>query len=200
MGLFKNLLKPNLKKQEKGDKNTVESKFMPQRTPPTDEYFMTNFKNNGGKFLYCSNQSEVLSTFNNILKENHWEYSEVCCFDDKLKKMFGGSEAHYSSNGEVPCFLTTCEYLIANTGALLISSKQIKEKKLKDLPHNFIVLARTSQLADTIGEGLRGIKANNQIIPTNITTIKTFEDKQESDFMSYGSTSKNLYLLLLEDL
>jgi hypothetical protein len=30
--------------------------------------------------------------------------------------------------------------------------------------------------------------------------MKTFEGKVESDFMSYGSPSKNLYLLLLEDL
>ena len=62
-------------------------------------------------------------------------------------------------------------------------------------------MAATSQLVDTIGEGLRGIKSKSKNkIPSNITTIKTFEDKQESDFMSYGSTSKNVYLLLLEDL
>lgn len=201
MGLLKKLLKPNLKEnQEKGDKDTTASKFMPEQKPPTDEYFMENFKNNGGKFLYCGDQSEVLSNFDNILKENNWEHKEVCCFDENLKKIFSESNLDCSTNGGAPCFLTTCEYLIANTGALLISSNQIREKKLKELPANFIVVAKTSQLTDTIGEGLRGIKINQQKIPTNITTIKTFEDGQESDFMSYGSTSKNLYLLLLEDL
>lgn len=200
MGLFKRFLKPILKnKQEKGTKDTEESKFMPEQKLPTDENFMGNFKKNGGKFLYCSDQTEILSTFDRILKENHWDYNQVFCFKDNLKNMFGGS-SHYSTSSTVPCFLTTCEYLIADTGALLISSNQIGEKKLKELPSNFIVFATTSQLIDTIGEGLRGIKSHQQKIPSNITTIKTFEDNQESDFMSYGSTSKNLYLLLLEDL
>jgi hypothetical protein len=37
-------------------------------------------------------------------------------------------------------------------------------------------------------------------IPSNITTIQDFESNKEKDFMSYGSSTKNLYLLLLEDL
>jgi hypothetical protein len=36
--------------------------------------------------------------------------------------------------------------------------------------------------------------------PTNITTIKYFEKVKEEDFLHYGSSAKNLYLLLLEDL
>ena len=38
------------------------------------------------------------------------------------------------------------------------------------------------------------------IDPTNITTIKYFEEVKEQDFLHYGSCHKNLYLLLLEDL
>ena len=37
-------------------------------------------------------------------------------------------------------------------------------------------------------------------IPTNITTIKHFKATEDDNFLSYGSSSKNLYLLLLEDL
>ena len=54
---------------------------------------------------------------------------------------------------------TTCESLIANDGSLLISSNQIAEKKLVELPENFIVFATTSQFVNTISEGLQGIKA-----------------------------------------
>ena len=47
----------------------------------------------------------------------------------------------------------------------------------------------------------RKIKNKNaNKIPTNITTIKCFNLDKEKDFMSYGSSSKNVYLLLLEDL
>ena len=76
------------------------------------------------------------------------------------------------------------------------------KKKLKELPDSFIIFATTSQFTETISEGLRGIKGkNSERIPTNITTIKHFKTSStEQDFLSYGSSSKNLYLLLLEDL
>ena len=80
---------------------------------------------------------------------------------------------------------------------------QIKflKKKLNELPLNFIVFATTSQITENIGEGLRGIKSKNKdAIPTNITTIKHFKSDEDHDFLSYGSSAKNLYLLLLEDL
>lgn len=197
MGLFKNILKPNFK-QEKDRSEPVTSKFMPEEKPPTDEFFMKNFKENGGKFLYCENQEEILSTFGEILNENAWE--QACCFDENLKSLFSKYKLDYTTKGDVPVFLSNCEYLIANIGGLLFSSNQIKEKKLYELPQNFIILATTSQLINTIGEGLRGIKSKQQKIPTNITTIKNFGEESGNHFLNYGSTSKNLYLLLLEDL
>ena len=39
----------------------------------------------------------------------------------------------------------------------------------------------------------------SKYIPTNITTIKNFNViKGDKDFLSYGTSSKNLYLILLE--
>ncbi|MEO2058904.1 MULTISPECIES: LUD domain-containing protein [Mesonia] len=202
MSLFRKLFSSKSKSDKEEDqKDDARSKYMPEPELPTDENFVYHFKNNGGKFLYCQDQNEVKQVFGQILDENDWKNAECCCFDDNLKQTFKDFNLDFTFNGEASFFLSTCEYLIANTGALLISSNQIKEKKLAEIPHNFVILAATSQLVDTIGEGLRGIKSKSKNkIPSNITTIKTFEDKQESDFMSYGSTSKNVYLLLLEDL
>ena len=75
------------------------------------------------------------------------------------------------------------------------------EKTGGKLPSNFVIFATTSQLVESISEGLRIIKnKSKQYIPSNITTIQDFENNKEKDFMSYGSSTKNLYLLLLEDL
>ena len=177
-------------------------KFMPEIQLPTDEKFTINFKKNGGKFLYCETMEEVMECFQNILTENAWSNTDVCCIDENLSAKFRtfqiGSRKHcYGTN----LLLTRCENLVADNGSILFSSNQIKESKLHDLPDNFIVFATTSQLIDNLGEGLHGIKSKNKAqIPTNITTIKHFDRQEEKDFLSYGSTSKNLYLLLLEDL
>ncbi|UZO80560.1 lactate utilization protein [Aquimarina sp. ERC-38] len=176
------------------------SKYMPEINLPVDESFMINFKRNGGKFLYCDTQEELLDSFDKILLENDWYESQCCCFDIALEHKFSGFNLQFvKSKGSF--FFATCEYLIADSGSILVSSNQLREKKLTELPDNFVIMAGTSQLVTTIGEGLKGIKEKNkESIPSNITTIKNFEPQKEKDFMSYGSSSKNLYLLLLEDL
>ena len=148
------------------------------------------------------NLNEIYKNLEHILEENGWEEEQVLLLDSELEDRFKNSHLLPTRKiSESTYFLTTCENLIANDGSLLISSKQIYEKRLPELPFNFIVFATTSQIVDTIGEGLRGIKSKNrQKIPTNITTIKHFKSGDEKDFLSYGSSAKNLYLLLLEDL
>src|SRR5690606_9171215 len=92
--------------------------------------------------------------------------------------------------------------LIAHNGSILVCSHQIREKKLNELPTNMIVFATTSQLVDSISGAMKVIKEKyRKDIPNNITTLKHFESSPESqdDFLSYGSASKNVYLLLLED-
>lgn len=200
MSLFKRLLNPKFKSEDKAKKSD-RSKYFPESKLPTDEKFTYNFNKNGGKFIYCENMDEVLEAFDNILLENNWYEHEVLCFNDQLIKRFDGFNLSFVKKPRSTFFLTTCEALVADKGSILVCSKQIKEKKLKELPVNFVVFATTSQLIDTISEGMRNIKNKSQKqIPSNITTIQDFESDKEKDFMSYGSSTKNLYLLLLEDL
>ncbi|MGC6429974.1 MAG: LUD domain-containing protein [Jejuia sp.] len=191
-------------KQQSGKeiKSDDRGKYMPELKLPIDEKFTINFKANGGKFLYCDDLNEVYSNFNNIITENSWEEKQALVIDDNLSKKFKSLNFPITKkSGTASYFLTTCENLIATDGSLLICSNQIAAKKLTDLPVNFVVYATTSQIVDTIGEGLQGIKSKNRKkIPSNITTIKHFKSDDEKDFLSYGSSSKNLYLLLLEDL
>lgn len=192
---LKNTPEENIKSEQRG-------KYMPEIKLPIDEQFTINFKENGGKFLYCEDMQEIKSSLKSILKENNWENDKVMLFDSRLAELFKDSELNSTKRiSESSFFFSTCEYLISDDGSLLISSNQIAEKKLKELPDNFVIYATTSQFVQTIGEGLRGIKGKNkEKIPTNITTIKHFKTIEDKDFLTYGSSSKNLYLLLLEDL
>jgi hypothetical protein len=200
MSIFKRLL--GLKDKKSEQKKSGTSKFMPVEKPPIDDLFMMNFKKNGGKFIYCEDKSELLHYFNSILEENDWNTKEFYSHDvDRDKAYLKDTNLNLTSNTSSEVLIANCEYLIANNGSLLVCSKQIGEGKLSELPHNFIVYASTSQLLESLGEGLQLIKKKyHSKIPASITTLKTFEEKSDSDFLSYGSTQKNLYLLLLEDL
>lgn len=202
MSLFRKIFGQKSEDSHESIQNEGRSKYMPEVKLPIDERFTINFKANGGKFLYSIDDQEVQDNLRHILKENDWEDKTALLLDDRLSEKFRSFQIPKSFNPEHSTyFLSTCEFLIANDGSLLISSNQIAEKKLKELPSNFIIFATTSQMVETISEGLKGIKNKNRDrIPSNITTIKHFKTCDDKDFLSYGSSSKNLYLLLLEDL
>jgi len=168
---------------------------------PIDEQFTHNFKKNGGKFLYCENVAELNEQFENILEENDWFESEAMCLEPRLFKMLEENNIKYQ-NVTVPRFLfASCENLIAEDGSILFSSIQIKQNKPNQLPDNIVLIATTSQIILSKSDGLREIKKRYTTdYPTNITSIKYFEKVKEEDFLHYGSSPKNLYFLLLEDL
>ncbi|AJR02430.1 LUD domain-containing protein [Siansivirga zeaxanthinifaciens] len=202
MSLFRKIFGSKNDDSKEELKSTDRGKYMPEIKLPIDERFTINFKANGGKFLYCENLNEVFENLENILIENQWDNKKGYIIDTNLKEKFKNSNfTPTQSIAESSFFLTTCENLIASDGSLFICSNQIFEKKLPELPENFIVFSTTSQIVESISEGLRGINRNNkQKIPTNITTIKHFKSNDDNNFLKYGSSLKNLYLLLLEDL
>lgn len=202
MNLFRKIFSAKSKEEKKIPEDEERDKYLPKKELPVDELFTVNFNQNGGKFLYSESLEEAQEFLQKILEENNWKDKTALILNSKLKQKFKNFEWQTTKNINDGYFLfTTCEYLIANDGSLLISSNQIAEKKLKELPKNFIVFASTSQIVQTIGQGLQGIKVKNKKkIPSNITTIKHFKIDDEANFMNYGSSTKNLYLLLLEDL
>lgn len=202
MGLFDKLFGGG----KKVSKETVETRgvHMPDLNIPVDEKFTIHFKKNGGKFLYCDSFEEISEALKNIVQENNWQEHPFFAMDSRLKERFSKEGISYTSkNKDSEVFFTTCEHLIAQNGSILVCSNQLNEKKLHELPANVIVFATTSQLVESIGEGLKTIKKKyGHSIPANITTLKHFQatDQNSDDFLTYGSSSKNLYLLLLEDL
>jgi hypothetical protein len=165
-----------------------------------DELFTLNFKKNGGKFLYCENLTEVKNHFEDILEENDWFESNVVCFETKLFSMLDENKLNYKDIENPKFLFCSCENLIAEEGAVLFSSNQIKQNKPQELPANIIIFATTSQIVLSKGDGLQQIKKRyEKNFPSNITTFKYFEKAKEEDFLHYGSVAKNLYLLLLED-
>lgn len=200
--IFRKLFRNSGEETDNDNKNDVTSPYAPEISLPIDVQFTSNFKENGGKFIYCENLNEVSENFENILAENDWFEKESLCFNPIFFKLL--KENRLSPNSTIEnaiFFITNCESLVADEGSILFSSNQLQQYKPNELPTNMIVFATTSQIAGNKGEGLRRIKKQQtQNYPTNITTIKYFEEVKEQDFLHYGRCHKNLYLLLLEDL
>jgi len=198
MNLFKKLF--NSRREESYVDCLVPS--MDTENLSIDDIFVHNFIKKGGRFLYCSSDEELSMNLLNIFNENQWQ--NALCIDKKLQKFLNiiGKTATTKIVDNIP-FLTGCEHLISDNGSVLFSSNQVQQRKICNLPSNFIVIAKTSQLVRTTSEGLMGIRKNyKKDFPTNISSIKDYmPSRANEDFLSYGnSNSRSLYLLLLEDL
>ena len=193
------------KKEDETKEKELDYKYLPKKDEYIEERFTKNFSENGGKFLYASTSEECNDFFQKILDENNWNKKTILCFKKNLINdffddiNFETNKTNLNSN----LLITGCEFLVAKDGSILVSAHQIKSYKIKDIPVNIIVLAKTSQLSETVSKGLEGIRikySNN--LPSNITSIKNFncEENEKLNFLTYGTSSKNLYLILLEDL
>ncbi|MEE2616624.1 MAG: LUD domain-containing protein [Bacteroidota bacterium] len=199
MNFFNNLFKGNSSRNKsKEDQEREQSKFMPKVKVAIEERFIINFIDNGGKFLYSENYNELNENLSLILKENNWVKEDLLITNNKIKSNYKLPNSIKVNQENSKCFVTDCENLIADDGSILISSNQIEEKNLSDFPSNLIILSETTKFKNSIGEGLAEIKSKSKKIPSNITTIKNFQISQEKDFLSYGTSAKNLYLILLE--
>ena len=195
----------NKKNEDEIKDEELDYKYLPKKDEYIEERFTKNFSENGGKFLYASSREECNEFFHKILDENNWNKKTILCLKKNLINDFFDdinfdiNKTNLNSN----LLITGCEFLVAKDGSILVSAHQIKSYKIKDIPINIIVLAKTSQLSETVSKGLEGIRikySNN--LPSNITSIKNFncEENEKLNFLTYGTSSKNLYLILLEDL
>ena len=145
MSLFRKFFGSKSKRSEEELKSDDRGRYMPEIKLPIDERFTINFKANGGKFLYCENLNEALENLGHIIEENEWSEEQVLILDSNLDDKFKSCDLLSTKNINTSTFfLTTCENLIANDGSLLISSKQIFEKKLPELPFNVVVFASST--------------------------------------------------------
>ena len=202
--LFRSFFKSK-KSSTQEEESEIEYKYLPKKDELVEEKFTLNFISNGGKYLYAIDSDECEQYFNEILKENNWEEKSMLCFKKDFTKNFipNNKIKFNKSNLNSNLFITDCEFLVAKDGSILVSAKQIQSYKSNDLPNNIIVMAKTSQLSETLSKGLEGIRikySNN--LPSNMTSIKNFNKNEGEDlnFLTYGSSAKNLYLILLEDL
>ena len=185
-------------KKDSREEIKSESPFMPEKKDPVEISFAHNFIKRGGRFLFSESDSDYKNYFNKILDENQWKKSDIFTLDNNIAKDFNVDDnSDLSILKNKKAVFINCEFLIANTGGILISSNQIKNLKLVQLPENIIVKAQTNQFVRDVSDGMSKLKAfYSKNLPVNITTLNAKSIEKETDFLFYGNNSKNIYLLL----
>lgn len=163
--------------------------------------FAKNFTEAGGKFIYIDKGDSVIDTFTKIKEENQWDKNNVKCLSPSLSKNLGINKTNdIAENDDLKALVIECEYLLSNSGRMLISSNQIKNNKLDSLPDILIVIATSNQFVGDVSEGMTRLKSKySKKFPTNITTINVRNKFIEDDFLSYGNSAKDIYLIISDE-
>ena len=189
----------NFFKSKKNDESeNVESSH--QNIGSIDLIFAENFTKSGGRFIFIDEINSTKEVFEKIFEENQWDSENVCSLNANVAKNLEIKSIRKVDNENVRALVTECEFLISNTGRILICNKQIKSNKIEDLPSVLIVLAKSNQFVSDVSEGMTMLKNKYKgNFPTNITTLNVKNKLNEDNFLTYGNSAKDIYLILSDD-
>jgi L-lactate dehydrogenase complex protein LldG len=138
-----------------------------------------------------------------IIQENRIE--SIFCKSPELIGIMDMAKIPYKSHEDdflaARAGLTTCEYLIARLGSIMISSKQAAGRRLVVYPDFHFVYATTDQLVPDLQEALTGIKERyGNTLPSMISVIsgpsRTADIEKTLVMGAHGP--KELYVFLVE--
>ena len=124
---------------------------------PVDEAFAEAFIALGGKFIYCASEPELFEALHALADDREW--TETLCADPLLlEKLHRGglSFVRPASGGteRADACITGCEYLVARTGSVVLSSALPGGRIAPVYYPVHIIVARPGQLVEDLGDGL----------------------------------------------
>lgn len=144
--------------------------FHPLAQEPEIE-FAEQFTKLQGKFIYCINRQELSFQLNSLIKKQDWK--KVYCLEQDLLGPLAdqlGDRLLTSDLAGCDVSITGCEYLVARTGSIVMSTAQAGGRTASVYAPVHICIAFTSQLVYDIKDALQGAKekyGNN--LPSLIT-------------------------------
>ena len=142
--------------------------------PATDDLevlFAQNFTQLQGRFSFCENEKELASQLNMLFIRREWK--ALYCREEELKQNLqqaGFSAATASDVQNCDASITGCEYLVARTGSMIMSSAQQSGRTVSVYAPVHICIAYTDQLVYDAEEALRLLKEEyGEQLPSMIT-------------------------------
>jgi L-lactate dehydrogenase complex protein LldG len=165
--------------------------------------FAEQFTKLQGKFIYCINQQELAFQLSSLVKKQDWQ--KVFCVEDKLIASVSSQiEDRIVKTDLADCdvSITGCEYLVARTGTIVMSSSQTSGRTTSVYAPIHICIAFTNQLVYDLKDALQAAKnkyGNN--LPSLITfaTGPSRTADIEKTLVVGVHGPKEVYLFLVEE-
>jgi L-lactate dehydrogenase complex protein LldG len=158
----------------------------------------------GGKFVYCDNKDEFVGTLKSFILEKNWGliYSQDIVIREILQE--GGIPV--ASPGfpltDARIGLARCEFLIAGSGSVMVSSKLNPGRQIACFPEIHLVLAYSSQLVQDLKQALSGLKQRYKDNFPSMVTVITGPSRStdiENTMIMGAHGPKELYVFMIDD-
>lgn len=126
-----------------------------------EETFATEFIKLGGKFVFCENEQELMYAILALYDDQEWH--QLLCAEPRLLKLCHNNKMDFVLPADphlagADACITDCEFLVARTGSILLSSRQHMGRIAPVYYPVHIVVAYASQLVYDTTEALDGMK------------------------------------------
>ncbi|HMK25035.1 MAG TPA: lactate utilization protein [Chitinophagaceae bacterium] len=121
--------------------------------------FAEQFTQLQGKFIFCINQQELAFQLSSLVKKQNWE--KLFCVEDKLIAAVSSQISdRIIKTGLAGCdaSITGCEWLVARTGTIVMSSAQTSGRTASVYAPIHICIAFTNQLVYDLKDALQAAK------------------------------------------
>jgi L-lactate dehydrogenase complex protein LldG len=148
----------------------TESVFLPSQQELELE-FAENFTGLQGRFSFCENSTELAQQLQQLILGREWK--QLYCREDLLKASLlqSGLQAPLDAADLDHCdaSITGCEWLVARTGSMVLSSAQQHGRTASVYAPVHICIAYTDQLVYDIKDALHLAKDKYAQLPSMIT-------------------------------
>ena len=127
-----------------------------------------------GKCIICENETDLYLKLHSFVLQNNFPY--IFCRDSYILNQLKVHNIPFSKNEadfeNMQAGITGCEFLIARTGSVIVSSASESGRQMNVFPPVHIVLAHVSQLVDYPEDAFSEIQNKYaQGLPSSISTI-----------------------------
>jgi L-lactate dehydrogenase complex protein LldG len=145
---------------------------------PVEKPFEVAFKNNlekvNGSVYICNSEKELFEKLQILISKNNQE--NTCCREINIQQKLHKYNIKFSECVELPeeieVGITGCEFLVAHTGSVMVSSAQQGNRQMFVYPPIHIVIAERSQIVDYLENAYLQIQNKyKKNLPSQITIV-----------------------------
>jgi L-lactate dehydrogenase complex protein LldG len=134
--------------------------------------FIEEFEKVSGQIVVCEEKSDIGHALAELAEQNGWK--KIYCLDEEIKAIVPNNFPLISQSEfvDVEASITRCEYLVARSGSIMVSSAHSSGRRANVFPPVHVVIAGMHQLVPFLEDAVHQLKEKyGNDLPSQATVI-----------------------------